>query len=516
MKKIISFGLAFSILLSLILPCSFVSALKSEQAEVQSTEESFDILPFRGVEIPHEEFKIESSIQNANKKSNKKMFGDVDKNGAVEAADILRLMGNLAGNVANEEISQTYSDVNYDGSIDMLDVTTLERHVAGWESFEKLPYGADVYAGTEDFMPDILFYEPLNFEGGFAYDTLNNSQKAFYNEIVESVENMDTDYLYADLNSLSETLLCYFAVRFDHPEYFWLANDYGYTTYAPYCLVLHYNYDEQTKNRMNLEIKESLQEIVDFVGDTDYSDYEIELKIHDYLVTKITYNNSAANTGDTNLYPYAWNIYGALALDSCVCEGYAESFMLIMKMFGIKCGVSLGSIHMWNYIQLDGDFYYVDLTWDDPDNGDYIYYNLFNITHSQAESEHSFYPLYNSASLSNVKRGLFNIFMPICTATKYNYDRYGTKVLDNASTLVTDFAEEFISKSKEAYEKGLINFDVKFFVEPGCGIDASNQVQNVLNAVNIANSKLTKYSLVATTLSVNYKKTVITVSLKIN
>ena len=106
--------------------------------------------------------------------------------------------------------------------------------------------------------------------------------------------------------------------------------------------------------------------------------------------------------------------------------------------------------------------------------------------------------------------------MPICTATKYNYDRYGTKVLDNASTLVTDFAEEFVIKSKEAYEKGLINFDVKFFVEPGCGIDASNQVQNVLNAVNIANSKLTKYSLVATTLSVNYKKTVITVSLKIN
>ncbi len=515
MKKIISVCLVVSLFSVLTLPCTFSGALECKTDIAQASSVGFDTLAYEGIELPHEEFKTETSFQNSTQATFKKMFGDVNKDGMVEAADILRLMGNLAGNVSDDDISPTFSDVNFDNSIDMLDVVTLQRHIAGWENYEKLPYGADVYAGAEAFMPDVLYYEPLNFEGGFAYDTLNSTQKEFYNEIVASVENMDSSYLYSELSSLNEVLLCYFAVRGDHPEYFWLANRYGYTTTAPYCLVLYYNCDEQTKDSMTADIKDSLQTVVDLVGDTDYSDYEVELLVHDYLVTNITYDTNAASTGNIELYPHAWNVYGALTLNSCVCEGYAESFMLIMKMFGIKCGLSTGSVHMWNYILLDGDFYYVDVTWDDSDYNNLIYYTYFNVTYDFVQNAHPFYPVYSSATSNDIQRGNFNIFTPICTATKYNYDRMSSTILDDPTSLVTDFANAFIKQSAEAYKKGFTQFDARFYIESNSGIDASEQTQNIIAATNQANNILTDYTLNPISYRVNNTKTLLTITINI-
>lgn len=69
--------------------------------------------------------------------------------------------------------------------------------------------------------------------------------------------------------------------------------------------------------------------------------------------------------------------YGA----SLWTNGYAKAYMLIMNELGIECGLvtgiaknSTGSSggHAWNYINLDGDYYMVDVTWDDPVEQAYI------------------------------------------------------------------------------------------------------------------------------------------------
>ncbi len=90
--------------------------------------------------------------------------------------------------------------------------------------------------------------------------------------------------------------------------------------------------------------------------------------VHDYLVDNINYDSSLSKA---NIY----NIYGALISKECVCEGYARAFKYLLDNLNIPCVLVIGTgtnsqgeteNHAWNYVQLNGKWYAVDTTWDDP------------------------------------------------------------------------------------------------------------------------------------------------------
>ena len=90
--------------------------------------------------------------------------------------------------------------------------------------------------------------------------------------------------------------------------------------------------------------------------------------VHDYLVENIEYDTTISQS---NIY----NVYGALVNGRAVCEGYARSFKYLMDELGIPCTLVIGTgtnsqgqteNHAWNYVQLNGTWYAIDCTWDDP------------------------------------------------------------------------------------------------------------------------------------------------------
>ena len=90
--------------------------------------------------------------------------------------------------------------------------------------------------------------------------------------------------------------------------------------------------------------------------------------VHNYLVDNISYDSTISHE---NIY----NIYGALVNEEAVCEGYARSFKYLMDGLGIPCVLVIGTgtnsegqteDHAWNYVEVDGKWYAVDTTWDDP------------------------------------------------------------------------------------------------------------------------------------------------------
>ena len=96
--------------------------------------------------------------------------------------------------------------------------------------------------------------------------------------------------------------------------------------------------------------------------------YEDIKMVHDYLVDNINYESSLSKQ---NIY----NIYGALVNRECVCEGYARAFKYLLDELNIPCIMVIGTgtnsqgeteNHAWNYVQLGGNWYAVDTTWDDP------------------------------------------------------------------------------------------------------------------------------------------------------
>lgn len=87
--------------------------------------------------------------------------------------------------------------------------------------------------------------------------------------------------------------------------------------------------------------------------------------LHDYLVRTVAYDQRALSNAEP---ASSHNPYGALCLGTAVCEGYARAYQLLLEQVGVSCAyVSSESMaHGWNMVELDGAWYHVDVTWDDP------------------------------------------------------------------------------------------------------------------------------------------------------
>ena len=84
--------------------------------------------------------------------------------------------------------------------------------------------------------------------------------------------------------------------------------------------------------------------------------------LHDYLVTHCEYDKSYQR----------YDAYSALVDGSAVCQGYTLAYLELMQRAGIDCTTvpSNAMNHIWNMILVDGNWYHVDTTWDDPSNWD--------------------------------------------------------------------------------------------------------------------------------------------------
>ena len=85
---------------------------------------------------------------------------------------------------------------------------------------------------------------------------------------------------------------------------------------------------------------------------------QIALSVHDWMIANCVYDKTLeANTG-----------YDLLVNGITVCAGYAELYMDALNRLGIPCVrvTSEEMNHTWNLVQIDGSWYHVDVTWDDP------------------------------------------------------------------------------------------------------------------------------------------------------
>lgn len=155
------------------------------------------------------------------------------------------------------------------------------------------------------------------------------------------------------------------------PELFYVGSGYSFTkdqsgyidTYIP-C----YEYQGQEvssgkiaemKKNFKMRTDEVLKEV-----DPKWSDREKVLYIHDYLAAHSRYDMSAYEEGGSVRH----DAYSLIVEGCSVCQGYALAFLHFMKELGISCRTlaSDSMNHMWNQVEIDGEWYHLDVTWDDP------------------------------------------------------------------------------------------------------------------------------------------------------
>lgn len=124
----------------------------------------------------------------------------------------------------------------------------------------------------------------------------------------------------------------------------------------------------------------------------DMSDYDIAKALHDYLVLNNEYDMRYYSG---NVPAISYTAYGALVNHTSVCAGYALAYQALLEQAGIPCeyvtGMTTQGYHGWNIVQIDGEWYHVDTTWDDPvpDRAGYVRYDYFLKSDSAMSKDHS-------------------------------------------------------------------------------------------------------------------------------
>ena len=268
--------------------------------------------------------------------------------------------------------------------------------------------------------------------GRFCYSHLNKDQQLCYEKIRKAVEQHREYLLWnnncCDFNMLNKILMY---VTFDYPEYFWYSNEgcyieYNYSDKVPMKVNFKYEYSRDEVYQINDSIYPEVKKYLESVSNLT-SDYERALNAYEYIINNTTYDNIRANAGykafedmDKEAIP-CWNITGVFINHDAICRGYAQAYQYLMNLQGIECGYVYGEGHCWNIIKLDGDWYYVDVTWGDPVTA-ISYADTGEVRYVEDGIDYSYFCMTTEQLLQlHTPDAELNPELPQCTATKYNY-----------------------------------------------------------------------------------------------
>lgn len=110
---------------------------------------------------------------------------------------------------------------------------------------------------------------------------------------------------------------------------------------------------------------------------------------HDHIINNTEYDQ---NTSDK-----FYTAYSLLTNNKSTCGGYSDVMAIYLNMIGIQNYKITSENHIWNLVNLDGVWYHLDATWDDPiasDGKQYLLHNFFLISTSELHKldtiEHNF------------------------------------------------------------------------------------------------------------------------------
>ena len=120
-------------------------------------------------------------------------------------------------------------------------------------------------------------------------------------------------------------------------------------------------------------------------------EWELEWMIHNILAEHITYSDADIYYDDPLDQPRHLSVIGALLDGQANCQGYTDAFYTLASIAGFEVGrlsvETSDDPHMTNTILLDGNWYIVDVTYDDSGD-DAVSYHLFNAGLDMVGSEY--------------------------------------------------------------------------------------------------------------------------------
>ncbi|MEE0945967.1 MAG: dockerin type I domain-containing protein [Acutalibacteraceae bacterium] len=204
--------------------------------------------------------------------------------------------------------------------------------------------------------------------GTFSVVSFADDKTETYQEcILSAVHNMKEEVVLSDFNAPVEEVQNFIDyVFYQYPEYYYFAGITGGRVDSQgYVKTLNFAYD-RTKEQMLEErsfMESETDKVINKIG-KDWSEMEKALFVHDWIDVSFMYDYDLFEQPGTENH----DIVGFLKDKRGVCQSYAYTFIYIMHRLGMNAYYVMSETdnHGWNVVQIDGNWYHVDATYDDP------------------------------------------------------------------------------------------------------------------------------------------------------
>ena len=171
---------------------------------------------------------------------------------------------------------------------------------------------------------------------------------------------------------------------FTNPALFYVEHSYRYYTLQGETTVqrleLSYLYTAEQSVQMTVFYENTVAEIVSGIP-AGATDFDKVMYLHDYLVQNYAYDYEGLSGTGTPIR----DAYNFFKTGRGVCQAYMLAMIALCEAAGIPSlpVISDEMEHAWNLVKLDGEWYHIDVTWDDaggeqsPVYPSYISYNYF-------------------------------------------------------------------------------------------------------------------------------------------
>ena len=232
-----------------------------------------------------------------------------------------------------------------------------------------------------------------DYTSKWAYNQITSKQQKVYARLFESASSLSQSCDISDIGVTEDDLYtAFWAFDYDNPQFLELGSGYSYSYVAEpngqkdmRSISIDYSRTSSEISQGNFDstVKSVLAQAQSQIGDYAKLQY-----VHDWIV-----NNTVYLKEDTD---YESEADGPVIYGKAICEGYSKAFMYFAQSMGYECicvvGGASGIDHMWNMVKLEGQWYHVDVTWDDPvmsDGSHALKYNYFLISDARIKLDHS-------------------------------------------------------------------------------------------------------------------------------
>ena len=240
-----------------------------------------------------------------------------------------------------------------------------------------------------------------------AFRCLDEESCTAYQEILKALEEHLEE---VRLSTKDEEVIgrAYQAVMSDHGGIFWV-NGYTYTLHTLGSQVR--GIDFMPSYTVSREERESLQAQVEEAA-ADYlaqipleaSDYEKVKRVYELLIERVRYDLDSEENQ---------NILSVFLHGESVCSGFASATQYLLSLLDVPCmtvyGTSRGEPHAWNLVDIDGEPYYVDVTWGSALSGTVgdCSYAYLNLNDRDVEATHQAEMLFELPECTSVEAGYY-------------------------------------------------------------------------------------------------------------